>query len=327
MRAVITIAYDTLTLLCCRRLFWLNVWLSGAVVLVVASMSCGRDGWSLGFGLQSWPSTYLREGSPWETTLFFGVVRRATQWWVAGVIPLLTLFSMASVVPTSLKSGQAALLFTKTRRRSEVLLGRFAGGLLAAAIPALICVTGLFLTLGWRLGVWEGRLFFAIPFVLLFFAVLAAVTVMLGVLTKSASASLVVTLILSASVMALQDAASRPVEVEEEGEFKDMVRSASGGSVVLQSLAWPLPRTHALMEGMERAIGLRPPRFFRDLVRRWRIGNVRVGAAAAEVLDASPEVPSEPVTPLQLSEAVIVTMAFSGLTLLAATMMLNRRDL
>lgn len=327
MRAVFVIASDTLALLCRRRLFWLNIWLSVAVVLLVASMSCASNGWSLGFGLKSWPSAYLTSGSPWEATLFFGVVRRAIHWWVAGAALLLALCSMTSVLPKTIKSGQAALLFTKSRGRSEVLLGRFAGGLMFAAVPTLICITGLFLTLGWRLDVWEGRLFLAIPFALMLFAVLSAVAVMLGVLTKSSSASLVVTLIFAASVLALQDAASRPGQVEDEGEFKGMVRSASGGSLALQSVAWPLPRTHDLMEGLDRAIGLQSPRLFRDLIRRWRIGDIRVGAAAAEVLDANPGPASEPVTPLELGEAVMVTTAFTCLVLGMASFILKRLDL
>ena len=290
-------------------------------------MSCQVDGWSLGFGLKSWESQYLVKGSPWETTLFFGVVRRVLQWWVVGAAPLLALFSMVSVMPKTLKSGQAALLFTKSRGRSEVLLGRFAGGLLFAAIPAALCVSGLFLTLGWRLGVWEGRIFLAVPFALLLFAVLSASAVMLGVLTKSASASLVVTLIFAASVLALQDAAARPGEVEDEGEFKGMVRAASGRYLALQSIAWPLPRTHELIEGMDRAIGLKSPHLFRDLVRRWRIGNIRVGAAAASVLDANPEPATIPVTPLKLGEAVMISTAFTCLTLVMAAFMLKRRDL
>jgi len=326
LRAVFAIASDTLTLLCRRRLFWLNIWLSIGIVLMVASMSCQENGWSLGFGLLSWPSSFLHRGTVWETTLFFGVVRRAVQWWVIGIAPLLALFSVASVIPKTLKSGQAALLFTKSNSRSEVLLGRFGGGLLFAAIPAAISLSGLFLTLGWRLGVWDWHLFLALPFALLFFATLSAVTVMLGVLTKSASASLVVTLIFTASVIALQDAASRPGEIEDEGEFKGMVRS-SAGLAALQSIAWPLPRTHDLMEGLDRSLNLASPRLFRDLIRRWRIGNYRVGAAAAAAIEAN-EVPgSEPVTPPELGEAVMVTTAFSSLTLVAAAMMLNRRDL
>jgi hypothetical protein len=326
LRAVFAIANDTLTLLCRRRLFWLNIWLSVAVVLVVASMNCGKDGWSIGFGLRSWSSGYLIAGSIWEKTLFFGVVRRAALWWVAGAAPLLALFSLASVVPKTLKSGQAALLFTKTRGRSEVLLGRFAGGLIFAAIPALICVTGLFLTLGWRTGVWEPRLFFSIPFALLLFAVVAAVTVMLGVLTKSSSASLVVALIFASSVIALQDAAARPSAVDEEGELNGLMR-ASGGSIALQAIAWPLPRTQQLSEGMDRAIGLKSPRLFRELIRLWRVGNVRVGDTAVDVLDATQEMPPEEVTPLKLGEAIMVTSGFCGMTLVAAALMLNRRDL
>ena len=149
---------------------------------------------------------------------------------------------------------------------------------------------------------------------------------MLGVLTKSASASLVVTLIFAASVIALQDAASRPGEIEDEGEFKGMVR-ASAGSVALQALAWPLPRTHDLMEGLDRSLNLHSPRLFRDLIRRWRVGKYQVGAAAADAIDANEETSSEPVTPLQLGEAVMVTSGFCGITLVMAAMMLNRRDL
>ena len=70
LRAVLTIASDTLTLLCRRRLFWLNVWLSVIVVLGVASVSCGQTECSVGFGLKSWPSSYLTKGSEWEKTLF-----------------------------------------------------------------------------------------------------------------------------------------------------------------------------------------------------------------------------------------------------------------
>lgn len=327
MRAAIAIAYDTLTLLCRRRLFWLNVWLSVLVVLAVASIRCHAGGWSLGFGLRDWSSTYLVKGSHWEVTLYYGVIRRALEWWVAGAAPLLALFSMASVIPKTLKSGQAALLFTKSRGRSEVLLGRFAGGILFAAIPATICVTGLFLSLGWRLGVWENRLFFAIPFALMFFTVLAAVTVMLGVLTKSSSASLVVTLIFAASVMAIQEAASRPPPPEPEAGTNRTSRSSAGGFLVLRSVAWPLPRTQDLMEGMNRAIGLYSPHLFRDLVRSWRVGNLQLGATAVQMLDDNPDPPTEPVTPLQLGEAIMVTTAFSCLTLVAAAMMLNRRDL
>ncbi len=322
MSAILAIAHDTLLMLCRRRLFWLNVWLSVLVVLVVASMSCQSSGWSLGFGLKSWPSTYLVHNSPWEITLFHGVVRRALQWWVAGISPLLALFSMASVIPKTLKSGSAALLFPQSRGRAEVLLGRFTGGVLVAAIPSLICVTGLFLTLGWRIGLWEPRLFLALPFMWLMFAVLSSVTVMLGVLTKSSSASLVVTLILAASVTALQDAASRTGDPEKSGG-----PGPSGGLIALQSIAWPLPRTKELMDGMDQAIGLPSPRMFRDLVRRWRIGNVRVGAAAAEVLDAKTDSPPPEVTPVEFSEAVIVTTAFTCLILGIAAMLLKRRDL
>ncbi|MES2706440.1 MAG: hypothetical protein V4726_07540 [Verrucomicrobiota bacterium] len=320
-----TIARDTLALLCRRRLFWLNVWLSVAVVLAVASLKCDRTGWSAGFGLFLFPGSFLTKGSPWEATLFYGVVNRALSWWVTGAAPLLALFSLASVVPKSLQSGQAALLFPKSRSRAAVLLGRFAGGVAFLAVPATVCTAGLFLTVGWRLEIWPVRIFLAVPFAMLSFAVLASVTVMLGVLTRSASAALVVTLIFAVSVATLQDAAARPQEDADEGDLSGMVRHASGGITALQSLAWVLPRTQELSDGMDRVIGLHGTRRFRDLVRRFKIGNVKVGNT--DVLDQVTDDSSQPVTGQKLSEAVLVTSGFTALVLMMGVTLLNRRDL
>ncbi|RYD36416.1 MAG: hypothetical protein EOP86_06010 [Verrucomicrobiaceae bacterium] len=321
-----TIARDTLALLCRRRLFWLNVWLSVAVVLAVASLKCEAGGWSAGFGLFEFPSSFLTHGSPWEATLFYGVVNRALSWWVTGAAPLLALFSLASVVPKSLQDGQAALLFPKSPSRAAVLLGRFAGGVAFLAVPAVICTVGLFLTLGWRMEVWPVRIFLTIPFAVLSFAVLASVTVMLGVLTRSASAALVVTLIFAGSVGVLQDAAARPAAPDtDEGELSGMVRHASGGITALQSLAWVLPRTQELNDGMDRAVGLHGTRRFRDLVRRFRIGNVKVGNT--DVLEQVTDDSTQPVSGSKLGEAVLVTSGFTAAVLVMGVTLLNRRDL
>lgn len=325
LSAFLTIARDTLALLCRRRLFWLNVWLSAAVALVVASLKCGPGGWSAGFGLFVFPNGFLVKASPWEVTLFYGVVNRALSWWVTGIAPLLALFSLASVIPDSLDPGHAALLFPKSRSRAAVLLGRFAGGVAFLAVPAVICTTGLFLTLGWRLDVWTARIFLAVPFAMLSFAVLAAVTVMLGVLTRSAAAALVVTLIFAVSVATLQDAAARPQAEPDEGDLSGMVEHASGGVTALQALAWVMPRTEELSDGMDRMIGLRATRRFKDLVRRFRIGNVRVGNT--NVLDQVSDDTTQPVTGPKLGEAVLVTSGFTAAVLMMGVMVLNRRDL
>lgn len=327
MTAFSTIARDTLTLLCRRRLFWLNVWLSVGVVLLVASIHCGESGCSVGFGIFSLPSRILVKGSTWETTLFFGVVNRALQWWVTGVAPLLALFSLASVVPKSMRSGQAALLFPKSGSRAAVLLGRFTGGVLFLGVPATVCTLGLFLTLGWRLGVWWPQIFWAVPFALLSFAVLASVTVMLGVLTRSSSAALVVTLIFAVAVLSVQDAASRPAGREDVTELSGMVSQASGGMTALQAVAWVLPRTQQLSEGMEKAINLHGKQRFRDLIRQIRFGKAQVGKAAADVFEQVSDEPGVPVTYGKLGEAVTVTSGFTALVLLLGINLLNRRDL
>ena len=80
MSTLLALAADTLRALCARRLFWLHLWLSLAVALVFASISGTASGWSLGFGLHSLPSPWLRDNTPWEQTLHCWVLSRAVRW-------------------------------------------------------------------------------------------------------------------------------------------------------------------------------------------------------------------------------------------------------
>lgn len=359
MKTFFVIAFDTFRMMTRRRLFWVNVWGALAVAAAYASLGCHEAGWSLGFGLRSYESAFLRAGTDWEKTLCFGILTRILRWWVMGGIPLLTLFNLASVIPRSLEPGAAALLFTKCRSRACVLAGRYCGGLACMVIPALACCAGLFLALGLRLDVWQPRVFLAVPFGLAVFACFAAVTVTLGVLTRSASASLLVTLIFAATLWTLQEVAGRHEEQEAAAAAAGLIQDP-GLADVVSGVAAVLPRTRELAQGMEARLGLRPPIRFRELVKRWRVRGVSVGIAATEVLAPETPLPAPPPPPKSsspssgskpgpgpakagaaaspapaatvpatssLREAAAVTCAFPLLVLAGGIALLKQRDL
>lgn len=330
LNAIFVIASDTFHSMCGRRLFWLNIWLALASVAAFASLKCTDLGLSIGFGLREYPSAFLRAGTDWETTMIMGVVSRILRWQVMTAAPLLAVFSLAAVMPATLHSGFAALVFPKAGWRGKVLLGRFLGGMMFAAVPAVLCSAGLCLVLGWRCGIWEPRVLLAVPFALLMFSFLGAVVLTLGVLTRSASAALLGTLFFAGTVWTLQEAASHRVSAPAgppvPASASAVAKPADDGSEAVRWLAAALPRTEELSRGLDQALRLTPPRRFRELVRRWSVGGVSVGVAATEVL--APEDPAEaPPEELNLMESILVTCGFACFVLFGGNLLLSRRDL
>lgn len=319
MSAFLTITRETAVHLCRSRMSWLSVWLCLAAAAGLASIDCTSDGWSVGFGLKRFASDFLREDTEWELTLYYGVLARILRWWVLGGLPVLAVFAAAAAMPESLAPGTAALIFPKAPGRGTVLLGRFAGGLVYMAILATVAVAALIPAIGWRLGIWNPALFAAVPYAVLLFSVLNAAVVAMGVLTRSPAAAVVVTLLFAGSVWALQESAGRSRAAPPPPGVAD-----NGGHAVEWIAAW-LPRTHDIGLSMERDTGVKPPRPLRELLQRWRIGRVNVGAAAAQVLDPpEPEMPGHSVNTLH---AVCATLGFESLLLAGGFLVLRRRDL
>ena len=340
MRTLLALAADTLRALCSRRLFWLHVWLSIATALVFASIRGTPEGWTAGFGMRSLSSPWLRDGTPWESTLHCWVLSRAVRWWVAGAGVLMTLFATAAVLPESLESGQAAILMPKARRRSILLAGRFLGAIAYFVILTAFAIALLFLVLRWHMDLWEWRLWLALPAALLLYAPLQAVATLMGVLTKSTTAAVLVALLFGAAATALQEAAAKqPASTSASISSSDLSpptpdhEDEDSESWTAQFAGTMLRGTASIMPGPAPALAWAeshscpvPPRAYRDLFRRLRLGKSGLEAAAAEAIATnSPQGRTAAVA--GLASAAAGGSVISSACLVLAASLLRRRDL
>ncbi len=329
MRTIMAVMGDTLRSLCQRRLFWVHCWSSLAVVLFFAGMGFHDGGWHAFFGLKSFPNPQLSPGTPWEHSLHCWVLSRLARWWVAGGSLGLALFCCASVMPRTLDQGAAALYLPKVRRRSSLLLGRFFGGLVYAGLVTLLVTGGLFLAAGLRMGQWLPQLFWNVPLALLLFAPLYGMSMLLGVVTRSSTAALLVALLFAGSVWALhssvkesrQKAALLAAGVDHDDEDKASGLSESLGGEIMNKAAVVLPDASRFLDWQEEESCPRPAVTYRDLFRRMRPSR-RGAPASGSPLEAVPAG-----RPPEIFTDILTTLALTAGTVAAALGLLRRRDL
>jgi ABC-type transport system involved in multi-copper enzyme maturation permease subunit len=110
--------------------------------------------------------------------------------WVA---VLLGVVVTASFIPNMLRKGTVDLLLAKPVVRANLLTFKYLGGLTFVFLNALIAVSGVWLVMGLRSGIWPYTFLLSTLVLTFFFAILYAVSVLLGVLTRSTVVSILMT--------------------------------------------------------------------------------------------------------------------------------------
>lgn len=98
---------------------------------------------------------------------------------------LLTLIWTAGFLPGFLDGRSVSVLLAKPASRWTLLAGKYLGVLCFVLLHATIFVGGTWLALGCRTGIWERTYFWAIPILLLHFAIFFSFSAMLAVCTRS----------------------------------------------------------------------------------------------------------------------------------------------
>jgi ABC-type transport system involved in multi-copper enzyme maturation permease subunit len=98
-------------------------------------------------------------------------------------------------VPNMLRKGTVDMLIVKPIKRPELLLYKYIGGLTFVFLNTAVAVGGLWLVLGLRTGIWAPGVLFDILGITFYFALLYAVSVLFGVLTRSPIVALSVTVL------------------------------------------------------------------------------------------------------------------------------------
>lgn len=197
MRQTLALLLDAYRELNARKMFWITLVLSGLVVGVFAAVGIDENGltilwWNLPTGEMNLTSNLIPP-EVFYKSLFtsFGV-----NFWLAWIATILALVSTASIVPDLISSGAIDLVLSKPISRLRLFFTKYLGGLLFVALQVTVFSGASFLVLGIRGGVWEPGLFISIPIVVIFFSYLFAICVLLGLITKSTIASLLLTLLI-----------------------------------------------------------------------------------------------------------------------------------
>ena len=97
-------------------------------------------------------------------------------------------------IPNMLRKGSIDLLLCKPLGRVQLLIFKYLGGLTFVLIATMIALGGAWFILGMRTGIWSSGLVLAVLSITYYFAILYAVSTLMSVLTRSAVASMMITL-------------------------------------------------------------------------------------------------------------------------------------
>jgi ABC-type transport system involved in multi-copper enzyme maturation permease subunit len=176
-----------------RKLFWITLILSTMVALVFATVGLNERGFTiLGWTLPSALNTSIM---PVDTFYKFMYVELAIPFWLGICATVLALIATGGIFPEMISGGSIDLYLSRPIGRLRLFLTKYTFGLLFAASQVFVFSLASFLVVGIRGGAWELRMFLAVPLVTLFFSYIYCVCVLLGVVTRSALASILLTVL------------------------------------------------------------------------------------------------------------------------------------
>ncbi|MFN9975259.1 MAG: ABC transporter permease, partial [Phycisphaerae bacterium] len=125
----------------------------------------------------------------------FVFIQFGFNFWLAWIASILALISTASIIPDLVAGGSIELSLSKPIARVRLFLTKYATALLFTGLQVGVFTLASFLVIGIRGGSWEWSIFLAIPLVLLFFSFIYCVCALLGLITRSTIAALLLSVL------------------------------------------------------------------------------------------------------------------------------------
>jgi ABC-type transport system involved in multi-copper enzyme maturation permease subunit len=172
-----------------KKMFWIVLILTALVLAAFATLGVSGDQITL---LWYTPFGHAPQSLFIYKTIFSYVVVGIWFTWIA---VLLALISTAGVFPEFISAGAIDLYLAKPISRLRLFFTKFLAALLFVLLQVAFFTIVSFFILGIRAHVWQPGIFWAIPLILLLFSYLFAICVLLGVMTRSTVAALLLTLL------------------------------------------------------------------------------------------------------------------------------------
>lgn len=202
-----------------KKLFWITMILSVLIVIVFAMVTVGDKG--VGFLWLTTPGTG-EFAQAIDRAVFYKFLMQnvGIGIWLAWVATILALVSTSTIFPDLVQSGSIDLMLSKPISRVRLFLTKYVCGLLFVALQVSVFSVGTFFVVGIRGGSWEPGLFLAVPIVTLFFSYLFSVCALLGVITRSAIASLLLTIMLWFGLWGLNTTEGTFIGLRAQSEYE-----------------------------------------------------------------------------------------------------------
>ncbi len=177
-----------------RRLFWIALVVSAAVSLTFTAVGISDSGISvLGWTFENQIFNAKTISPP--TFYKYMFLELGCDIWLTWAASILALLSTAHVFPDLLASGSIELTLSKPIGRLRLFITKYIAGLLFVTLQVAFFTAAGFLVIGFRSGDWDLRIFIAVPLIVLAFSFLFSICVFFGVMTRSATSALILTLI------------------------------------------------------------------------------------------------------------------------------------
>lgn len=108
----------------------------------------------------------------------------------------LSIFSVSSFIPQMIEKGSIDLLLSKPISRPQILLGKFIGGTFMVFVNLSYLVLGIWVLIGLKFGDWDPNFLLTIFTITFAFAVLYALVILVGIITKSSIVSMIISYII-----------------------------------------------------------------------------------------------------------------------------------
>jgi ABC-type transport system involved in multi-copper enzyme maturation permease subunit len=194
MTQTLAVFYEAYRSLNAKKMFWAVLLLSGLVAGSFLLVGINEEGvkiltWQINIPMLN---TNIISPAAFYKRMF---ITYGIGYWLTWLATILALISTAGIFPDLINSGSINLLVSKPIGRLRLFATQYVAGLLFVILQVSLFTAVSFLVIGLRGGAWEPGLFLAVPLVVCFFSYLFSICVLLGLLTRSTLASLMLTIL------------------------------------------------------------------------------------------------------------------------------------
>ncbi len=218
MTQTLAIFLDAYRELNSRKLFWITLILSGVVVAAYGLIGINENG----LRLMVWDVPFRVNTTVMSEETFYKIifVNFGIGIWLAWAATILALVSTAGIFPDLITGGSIDLVLAKPISRMRLFLTKYCAGLLFVTLQVAVFSVASFLVIGMKGGAWEPGILLAVPIMVVFFSYLFSICVLLGLLTRSAIAALLLTLLVWFLIFAINSTESLVLRMKLAGEQK-----------------------------------------------------------------------------------------------------------